>query len=308
MGSRPLFLPVPLWQARPAAPGRPVKLSTIVPRPVACRLRPPSTVGTLACLCASPAGLSWLDTAESCRPVRVLFFILITAPNHLHHPRIGHRSSTYLVSRSASLRFCGPFSIVSRSSCPLGRRRKRLESDRLTSAKTLLSSTFVGLNIPSLVRPQTPGWSLSSPIVARLESRKGLLGADQGFPQHEVDPSYGRDGLYTQHYARDYGHGNAQAYPPAANPDSGLTQPAYTQPTYAEGANQGRYAKTFNYNQHDSLTPSTPTASTHHDRWEFVKTKWSAAFMGVTTLQAIICLGFEAYVCFLVTVTPANAT
>ncbi|EFY88978.1 hypothetical protein J3459_012108 [Metarhizium acridum] len=36
--------------------------------------------------------------------------------------------------------------------------------------------------------------------------------------------------------------------------------------------------------------------SIRHDGWEFVKSKWSAAFMGVTTLQAIICLAFESYV------------
>ncbi|QPH18455.1 hypothetical protein C2857_003495 [Epichloe festucae Fl1] len=36
--------------------------------------------------------------------------------------------------------------------------------------------------------------------------------------------------------------------------------------------------------------------SIRHDTWGFLKTKWSAAFMGVTASQAIICLAFEAYV------------
>ncbi|OAQ68403.1 golgi apparatus membrane protein [Pochonia chlamydosporia 170] len=91
-------------------------------------------------------------------------------------------------------------------------------------------------------------------------------------------------------YPQDYG----QAYPQPAYPQAEYTQPTYTQPTYAENANLNNYDQ--GYAARQGLAPSAPAMSIRNDRWEFVKSKWSAAFMGVTTLQAIICLVFEAYV------------
>ncbi|POR34488.1 Uncharacterized protein TPAR_05325 [Tolypocladium paradoxum] len=122
-------------------------------------------------------------------------------------------------------------------------------------------------------------------LATRLESRKSLLGADPGFSQfsEQHSPSYGHSGEYSQ----DFG----QAYPQPA-----YTQPAYTQPTFAENANLNRSFDNQGYAHRQGLAPSTPARSVHRDRMGFLKTKWSAAFMGVTTLQAIICLGFESYV------------
>lgn len=111
------------------------------------------------------------------------------------------------------------------------------------------------------------------------------MGADPGFSQfsEQHSPSYGHSAEYSQ----DFG----QAYPQPA-----YTQPAHTQPTYAENANLNRSFDNQGYAHRQGLAPSTPARSVHRDSLGFLKTKWSAAFMAVTTLQAIICLGFESYV------------
>ncbi|KHN98903.1 uncharacterized protein MAM_03365 [Metarhizium album ARSEF 1941] len=124
-----------------------------------------------------------------------------------------------------------------------------------------------------------------------LESRKSLLGADPDFTQHNQQynqsSSYGGRG---SDYARDYG----QAYPQPAYPQAEYTQPTYTQPTYAENANLNNYDQ--GYAGRQGFASSAPATSISRDGWDFVKSKWCAAFMGVTTLQAIICLAFESYV------------
>ncbi len=74
-----------------------------------------------------------------------------------------------------------------------------------------------------------------------------------------------------------------------------MNQPSYMQPAYAENANLNT-SFDQGYAHRQGLTPSAPSRSVHRDSMGFIKTKWSAAFMGVTTLQAIICLVFEAYV------------
>ncbi|KND91319.1 Golgi apparatus membrane protein [Tolypocladium ophioglossoides CBS 100239] len=125
-------------------------------------------------------------------------------------------------------------------------------------------------------RPWTPGWS--RPVAP--PGYQSLLGADPGFSQfsEQHSPSYGHSGEYSQEFG--------QAYP----------QPANTQPAYAENANLNRSFDNQGYAHRQGLAPSTPARSVHRDRMGFLKTKWSAAFMAVTTLQAIICLGFESYV------------
>ena len=102
----------------------------------------------------------------------------------------------------------------------------------------------------------------------------------------ESYPYEGRTSEYTQ----DYG----QAYPQPAYPQAEFAQPTYTQPTYAENANLNTYSQ--GYAGREGLAPSVPATSIRNDRLGFIKSRWSAAFMGVTTLQALICLSFEAYV------------
>ncbi|KAG5979754.1 hypothetical protein E4U55_004800 [Claviceps digitariae] len=129
----------------------------------------------------------------------------------------------------------------------------------------------------------------SLPIVTDISGSSERLPAGthqqspQHHPQHSQSSSHGR--------SSDYG----QAYPQPVYASPEYPEPAYTQPSYAENAHlhdtldQG-------YAGREGIAPSAPASSIRHDTWGFVKTKWSAAFMGVTALQAIICLGFEAYV------------
>ncbi|KAG6038080.1 hypothetical protein E4U41_004589 [Claviceps citrina] len=135
--------------------------------------------------------------------------------------------------------------------------------------------------------------SVYLPIVARLESRKSLLGADPGFSQ-ETHQTHQQTPQHHPQYSQSSSHAPSseygQAYPQPAYPSPEYSQPTYTQPTYAENANLHTYAG------QQGIASSLPAASIRHDTWGFLKTKWSAAFMGVTALQAIVCLAFEAYV------------
>lgn len=116
-------------------------------------------------------------------------------------------------------------------------------------------------------------------VATRLESRKSLLGADPGFAEQSMQyqQNYETNQHYPDAYTQDYPNG------PYAQPS--LAQPAYTDNAH-DDFNQG-------YTGREGLT-SSHAVSTHHDNFEFLKRKWPAAFMGVTALQAIICLGFEA--------------
>ncbi|KAK2594554.1 hypothetical protein QQS21_007726 [Conoideocrella luteorostrata] len=106
-------------------------------------------------------------------------------------------------------------------------------------------------------------------------------------PQH--NPQYSQSSSYGGR-SGEYG----QAYPQPAFPSAEYAQPTYNQPTYAE--NEGLNNFDHGYAGRHGVASTAPATSIRHDTWEFVKTKWSAAFMGVITLQAIICLAFEAYV------------
>ncbi|KAG5950477.1 hypothetical protein E4U53_004976 [Claviceps sorghi] len=102
-------------------------------------------------------------------------------------------------------------------------------------------------------------------------------------PQYSQSSSNGR--------SSDYG----QAYPQPAYASPEYPQPTYTQPTYAENVHLHNNLDQ-GYAGREGIAPSAPASSIRHDTWGFLKTKWSAAFMGVTALQAAVCLGFEAYV------------
>ncbi|PHH91639.1 hypothetical protein CDD83_10925 [Cordyceps sp. RAO-2017] len=93
--------------------------------------------------------------------------------------------------------------------------------------------------------------------------------------------------MATSHYdhGRDPSREYGQAYP----------QAAYHQPAYAENANLN-HSFDQGYAHRQGMAPSTPARSVYHDRVGFLKTKWPAAFMAVTSLQAVVCLGFESYV------------
>jgi hypothetical protein len=74
-----------------------------------------------------------------------------------------------------------------------------------------------------------------------------------------------------------------------------MDQRQYQQPTFAEPAMDPAYNQ--GYARREGLVaPSAGPSSMHKDRIGFLKSKWPAAFMVVTGLQAVICLCFEAYV------------
>ncbi|OAA81239.1 hypothetical protein LEL_00784 [Akanthomyces lecanii RCEF 1005] len=121
-------------------------------------------------------------------------------------------------------------------------------------------------------------------VATRLESRKSLLGADPGFAEQSMQyhENYSPNQNYPDAYTQDY-------------PNGPYAQPSLAQPTYAENANMVDHDFQQGYAAREGLT-SSHAVSTHRDNFGFLKRKWPAAFMAVTGLQAIICLGFEAYV------------
>lgn len=123
-------------------------------------------------------------------------------------------------------------------------------------------------------------------VATRLESRKSLLGADPGFAEQSMQyhENYSPNQNYPDAYTQDY-------------PNGPYAQPSLAQPTYAENSNMVDYDFQQGYAAREGLT-SSHAVSTHRDNFGFLKRKWPAAFMAVTGLQAIICLGFEAYVYF----------
>lgn len=109
------------------------------------------------------------------------------------------------------------------------------------------------------------------PTLATLDTSKAPLRNDPGYPQYS--PQY--DQTFSQAHIMEQ-----RPYQPSAF-DTVNVNPAY---------NEG-YA-----HREGLVAPSNGPSSMHRDKIGFLKSKWPAAFMGVTALQAIICLCFEAYV------------
>lgn len=74
-----------------------------------------------------------------------------------------------------------------------------------------------------------------------------------------------------------------------------MDQRPYPQPTFAEPAMNPAYNEGYAHRE-GLVAASAGPSSMHRDKIGFLKSKWPAAFMVVTGLQAIICLCFEAYV------------
>ncbi|KAL9480160.1 hypothetical protein ACSS6W_004946 [Trichoderma asperelloides] len=112
-----------------------------------------------------------------------------------------------------------------------------------------------------------------------MDARNSLLGSGG-------DPAFDQNGAQYHHrsfsQSGDYGAEYGQAYPQAS-----LTQAAYAQPTYAENASL-----------HQNPETAGAAGSTGASKFDFtfVKSRWPAAFLAVTSIQALINLAFEAYV------------
>ncbi|KAH6990901.1 hypothetical protein BKA56DRAFT_610472 [Ilyonectria sp. MPI-CAGE-AT-0026] len=114
-----------------------------------------------------------------------------------------------------------------------------------------------------------------SNVATRLESRKSLLGTDTGYGYggHSYNQSYG-DGDLSPTY----------------------DQPPVPQPSYPDNSHTPDPAYNQGYAYREGLTSSAPAPSTIHGNMGFIKSKWPAAMMTVSVLQAILCICFEAYI------------
>ncbi|KAF9869613.1 hypothetical protein CkaCkLH20_12910 [Colletotrichum karsti] len=107
-------------------------------------------------------------------------------------------------------------------------------------------------------------------MATRLDSRRSLLGGDPNFAGYDQE-------LAAQQYAQQYQQQYQQQYNPP------------------QTSNQG-------YAFREGIAPSTmngsrPASSTQGFMgFGFMGAKWPRIFFGITLIQAIICLGFEAYV------------
>lgn len=116
--------------------------------------------------------------------------------------------------------------------------------------------------------------------MARLESRKSLLGSDPAFSQqpnapylHSYDPT---DNDHTTYGQPSY------------------AQPTYVQPTYAENAAMDQTTTSNQGYAHREGAPSLPASKPRQSIFGFMSSKWAAMFMAVTAIQAVVNLCFEA--------------
>lgn len=110
------------------------------------------------------------------------------------------------------------------------------------------------------------------PTLATLDNSKAPLRNDPGYPQ------------YSPQYDQTFSHQQPSDLP------------AYPQPPYVDTANMDPSYNEGYARREGLVAPSNGASSMHRDNIGFLKSKWPAAFMAVTGLQAVVCLCFEAYV------------
>jgi hypothetical protein len=103
------------------------------------------------------------------------------------------------------------------------------------------------------------------------------LRGDPGYPQYS--PSY------------DQGFNTTPNYDQSAFAESSYPPPPMQQP-YQD--REMEYNDGFAHRE--GLAPTTPAGKPRRDHFAFLKSKWPAAFMATTAVQAIICLVCESYV------------
>ncbi|KFA47137.1 hypothetical protein S40293_09523 [Stachybotrys chartarum IBT 40293] len=137
--------------------------------------------------------------------------------------------------------------------------------------------------------PDSRSESTIANLAATLDPIKSPLRGDPGYPQYSpsYDQSFSRGADYSQP-AYDQPPYNEPVHDQPSFPQTSFNQPAYTEPAshvYNEG-----------YAHREGLVPSAGASSTHHNRFGFLKSKWPAAFMATTAIQAVICLVCESYI------------
>ena len=121
-------------------------------------------------------------------------------------------------------------------------------------------------------------------MATRLESRKSLLSSDPAFSQQPNVP-YPQSYDPTDH--NDHSTYSRPTYPQAP-------QPTYIPPTYAETNTMDQSAFDQGYAHREEGALSLPASKPRKSFFGFMSSKWAAMFMGVTAIQAVICLCFEA--------------
>lgn len=107
--------------------------------------------------------------------------------------------------------------------------------------------------------------------------RKSLLGSDPVFSQEP-------NAQLPQSYDPTDHHGGEPVYP----------QPSYMAPAYSENATTNPTAFDQGYAQREGAAPSLPASKPRESFFAFMSSKWAAMFMGVTAIQAVVCLCFES--------------
>jgi len=120
--------------------------------------------------------------------------------------------------------------------------------------------------------------------VARLESRKSLLGSDPAFSQQ---PNAPHPESYDPTSYNEYGRQHTYPQQP---------QPTYLAQSYTENGTMEQNSFDQGYAHREGLAPSRPASKPHKSFFGFMSSKWAAMFMAITAIQAVVCLCFEAYV------------
>jgi hypothetical protein len=91
------------------------------------------------------------------------------------------------------------------------------------------------------------------------------------------------------------------SYDQGFNTTSNYDQPAFNESSYPQPPMQQSYHdRDMEYNDgfahREGLAPTTPAGNPRRDHFAFLKSKWPAAFMATTAIQAVICLVCESYI------------
>ncbi len=150
--------------------------------------------------------------------------------------------------------------------------------------------------------------SPASPVLAyRQDSRRSLLAADPAFSQQRQPPQqYQPPPQQHQHQQQQYQqqqqqYQQQQQQYQQQQQQQQYPQPPYQQPQYQQPPprpsppQQQPPVQSYNggYHYRDGFAPSNPN-SLRRSKMDFIATKWPKAFMATATIQAIICLIFEA--------------
>jgi hypothetical protein len=153
------------------------------------------------------------------------------------------------------------------------------------SSKQLKRTIPQRLEKEGIASAPAQGSSTSPRLANRLDSRRSLLRADPGFANNNDQES----SLYNQQYNAGW---QPQPQPQSQYYGQQQRQQSFQQsfPRYQQN---NQYDPPGGYYEREGLAPSSG-ASYNRRKMGFLETKWSKAFMGTVSVQAVLCLAFEA--------------